>query len=154
LVAWLHVDNLDDGGGSAITIERAAGSPAAVFDGIVFGENHPRQWTAGSNYFTRTDTLERPRFMEWSDARKLIKIAIVYRFDNSISVYRDNQLYDQYTKGYLETYTGAADSRVVFGLRHSDAGGENKFFTGRIVEARLYAEALSAQQLRALDTAN
>ena len=37
---------------------------------------------------------------------------------------------------------------MLFGLRHSPAGG-NKFFTGRILRAQLYDRALDAQQVAA-----
>ncbi len=39
---------------------------------------------------------------------------------------------------------------VQLGLRHLDAGPENRFFTGSIDDARIYAGALSAEQIAAL----
>ena len=51
LVAWVAPATLDQGGGSALTIDNGDGA----FDGIVFGELEPKRWMPGSNGFSRTE---------------------------------------------------------------------------------------------------
>ena len=58
LEAWVQLDNLDQRGGGVITIQTPDG---VVFDSIVFGEQNPRQWMAGSNGFARTQSFNAPQ---------------------------------------------------------------------------------------------
>jgi hypothetical protein len=51
LVAWIQLADLEQAGGSVLTIEHPDG---AQFDAIVFGERVPRRWMPGSNNFLRT----------------------------------------------------------------------------------------------------
>ena len=54
LQAWVQLDSLDQRGSGVMSIQTPDG---AVFDAIVFGEQTPRQWMAGSNFFQRTQSF-------------------------------------------------------------------------------------------------
>ena len=54
LEAWVILPDLATRGGGVITVEMAGG---VTFDSIVFGEQQPRRWMAGSNGFVRTRTV-------------------------------------------------------------------------------------------------
>ena len=57
LVVWAAPANLEQRGGSALTIDAGQG----LFDGIVFGEQTPRRWMPGSEGWRRTQ----PDQAEW-----------------------------------------------------------------------------------------
>jgi hypothetical protein len=138
---------LDQGGGGIITVETDEGRN---FDAIVFAERQPRRWMAGSEFYRRTRELEQA-FDETNSPGQLVHLAIVYRRDRAIAVFRDGQ---PYGKPYHSSgESGAPDivsagaARVLFGKRHT--GGGRAFFTGEIEEARLYDRALSADEVAA-----
>ena len=143
LIAWVSPANLTQRGGSALTIEK----PGAVFDAIVFGELAPATWMAGSDGFRRTqrEQVDFPR--ETAAHPPLVQVAIVYH-DQQITIYRNDQPTATYTAEDAESF--AADSMVLLGLRHLDAGADNRFFLGSIDDARIYAGALTTEQIAAL----
>ena len=143
LEAWVALDDLKQGGGAAISIES---QPSRDFDAIVFGERQPRKWVPGSGGFQRTRDLEAPE--ETAAPGTLVHVAIVYRADNSIALFRDGQPYGKpYTPAQpLRTYR-AGESRVLLGLRHHGAG--NGFLGGGVERASLYDRALSAEEIDA-----
>src|SRR5207247_8878202 len=130
----------------SISLENSQG---ANFDAIVYGEREARKWTAGSSFFRRTRELK--ALEESANPLELIHIAIVYRGDSSIALYRNGLPYsDPYTptgeRAGLQTYA-ANDARVLLGLRHTGAG--NGYLAGDIDEARLYDRRLSAGEVAA-----
>ena len=143
LVAWVTPVNVTQRGGSVLTIEK----PGGVFDAIVFGELAPSRWMAGSNGFGRTRMEQERCPAETPDHKTLIKIAIVYK-GRQITLYRNGEIYANYTVKSAEQF--GDDSLVLMGLRHLEAGPENRFFTGSIADARIYGIALDARQIAAL----
>lgn len=143
LETWVALADLQQGGGAAISIESEDGG---VFDAVVFGERQPRKWIAGSSGFERTQDLEAPE--ETAPPGTLIHLAIVYRPDNSISVFRNGEPYGKpYTPGSpLQTYK-AGKAHIVLGMRHK--GGGRPWLTGEIKQAALYDRALSAEEVAA-----
>ncbi len=142
LEAWITLADLEQRGGGALTVQTP---DSAIFDSIVFGEREPRHWIAGSDFFNRTDdargTAENARPDE------LIHLAIVYRDDNSITLYRNGLPYGRsYTRGKLTSFAGNA-ARVVLGRRHLSAGVTA--LRGEVEEARLYSRALSPAEVLA-----
>ena len=101
---------------------------------------------AGSSGFERTHDLQAPE--ETSAPGALIHMAIVYRADNSIAVFRNGEPYGKpYTPGSpLQTFK-AGSARVLLGMRHT--GGGKPFLTGEIQQAALYDRALSAEEVAA-----
>jgi mono/diheme cytochrome c family protein len=141
LEAWVQLSTLDQGGGAVISLQTNDGR---VFDAIVFGERQARKWTAGSDGFLRTKDLGVPD--EADAATSLVHVAIAYRADNSIQLYRNGQsLGSAYTPGSgLQTFK-AGEAHVVLGLRHS--GGGRPWLTGSIQRAALYDRALSDEEI-------
>lgn len=142
LEAWVYLPTLDQGGGGLISLQTNNG---VVFDSIVYAERKKRSWMAGSNGFVRTRDLSAPA--EKSDPATAVHMAIVYGSDNSISLYRNGQLYGQsYKPGGRITYR-KGQAQVVLGLRHQ--GARNGFLKGEIEQAALYDRALSVKEIQA-----
>lgn len=142
LEAWVSLADLKQGGGAAISLESADGHN---FDAIVFGERQPRKWMAGSSGFERTRDLDAPE--ETATAEEVVQVAIVYRADNSIALFRNGEAYGKpYSAGTLQTFT-AGSARILLGMRHT--GGGRPWLTGQIRRASLYDRALSPDDVAA-----
>ena len=148
LEAWVSLANLDQRGGAAIAIETEDGR---VFDAIVFGENQPRQWMAGSEGFARTVPLN--DLEEDSPPGTFVHVAIVYAKDNSITFYRNGKPYGKsYTPAKpLQTFQ-AGKARILIGMRHT--GGGRPWLTGQIKQAAIYDRALNNDEVLASYHAN
>jgi len=144
LVVWAAPANLEQRGGSALTIDGGQGR----FDGIVFGELAPARWMAGSNYFLRTQQDQAAWPAETADAGTFVQIAIVYR-DREVTIYRDGAPYASYTMAN-PPQAFAEGSVAMFGMRHLDVKAPGDSFAGRIRDARIYSAALDAAAIAAL----
>ena len=143
LEAWVALADLKQGGGAAISIQSEDG---AVFDAIVFGERQAKKWMAGSSSFDRTRDLDAPE--ETSPPGALVHMAIVYRADNSIAVFRNGEPYGKpYTPGSPLQIFRAGSAHVLLGMRHT--GGGKPFLTGEIKQAALYDRPLSPEEVAA-----
>lgn len=142
LVAWVAPANLTQRGGSVLTIDDQNGH----FDGIVFGEIAPAKWMAGSDFYRRTDKGQGDWPAETADAKTFVQIAIVYR-GTEVTTYSAGKEYSRYQIKSPQEF--GEDSAVVIGLRHLEAGNR-ACFAGRIADARIYDQALSAEQIAAL----
>jgi hypothetical protein len=146
LVAWVRLADLDQRGGSVLTIEHPDGGQ---FDGIVFGESVPRRWMPGSNNLLRTPPghVQQAWPEETAGPDQVVQIAAVYA-GTRITLYRNGVLYG--TGTMAEPITFPAGSSVIIGKRHTWAAPATAFFHGRVLDARLYEGALSVEQLRGL----
>ncbi|SFJ65545.1 DUF1553 domain-containing protein [Planctomicrobium piriforme] len=143
LEAWVQLDTLDQQGGGVMSIQSRDG---AVFDAIVFGEQSPREWLAGSDHFHRTKPFQGPP--EQAPLGQTVHLAIVYAADGLVTGYRDGLPYGKpYRSAGLVEFP-AGQTVVTFGLRHLPAGG-NKLLSGRILKAQLYDRALTADEVHA-----
>lgn len=144
LEVWATVADTAQRGGGLLTVESADGS---VFNAIVFGEERPRQWMAGSELFSRTRHVGGAD--ETAAPDETLHLAITYREDGSIAIFRNGE-------SYGASYTPEGEhgkprqfqensARVLIGMRHS--GGSNGFFAGEIEEARLHGRALAADEV-------
>jgi hypothetical protein len=143
LEAWTLLDDLEQRAGGLMSVETVGGG---VFDAIVFGEQQPRQWLAGSDFFRRTQSFEGPE--EDQSAHRPVQLAIVYQADGTILGYRNGKPYGKPYRSAGPIAFEAAGSHVLFGLRHSPSGG-NKMLKGKILQAQLYDRALSAEEIAA-----
>ena len=142
LEVWVTLADLEQRGGGALTVQTP---DSAVFDSIVFGERQPGHWIAGSDFFNRTEDVG--GLQESTRLDELIHIAIVYNPDNSIRLYRNGTPYGQgYTRGQLTRFA-AHSARIVLGRRHLAPG--IGALRGEIEEARLYARALTPEEILA-----
>lgn len=144
LEVWITLANLDQRGGGAMSVQSSTG---AIFDAVVFGEKEPGKWMAGSNGFTRWQSFNSPPELEAD--RATVQIAIVYGSDRTITAYRNGRRHGTpYTAASLATYE-AGKSQLLFGLRHSPAGGD-RVLVGQIERAALYDRALTPEQVATL----
>jgi cytochrome c553 len=143
LEAWVQLDTLDQRGGGLMSVQTSNG---ATFDGIVFAEKEPRCWLAGSNFFRRTQSFGGEE--EAAALTKPVHVALVYRADGTVAGYHRGAPYGQPYRSHGPEEFEAGRCNVVFGLRHSPAGG-NKMLRGRILRARLYDRALSDAEISA-----
>ncbi|MDB5338214.1 MAG: hypothetical protein JWN70_3833 [Planctomycetaceae bacterium] len=143
LEAWVQLGTLDQSGGGVMTIQTPDG---VVFDAIVFAEQAPRQWMAGSDGFNRTLPFNGPA--DQDAAKQSVHLAIVYHEDGRIVGYRNGQPYGKpyQSRGPVEFKAGSAV--IGFGIRHLPAGG-NRMLSGRILRAQLYDRALTADEIQA-----
>jgi sucrose-6-phosphate hydrolase SacC (GH32 family) len=142
LVAWVAPANLDQQGGSALTIQ-----VGPEFDAIVLGERARGKWMAGSDNFRRTQRDQGTNAAETNGPDVLIQVAIVYEADD-VRIYRNGQLYAAYSTENVDLLR-RDNHLAVFGLRHIGAGTGTPL-AGAIEDARLYARALTAQQIQSL----
>jgi hypothetical protein len=142
LEVWVALDGLDQKGGGALTVQTP---DSEHFDSIVFGEREPARWIAGSDFFRRTQDFGGP--VETAKPGELTHLAVVYGPDNSITLYRNGAPYGKgYQQGTLQPFA-AGSARVVLGKRHLATGVTA--LAGEIEEARLYARALTADEVSA-----
>ncbi len=141
LEAWVHLGRLEQRGGGVLSVQTLNGN---VFDAIVFGEQEPGRWMAGSEFFHRTRSFQGAS--ETEAHREAVHFVMVYDSEGTIRAYRNGVPYGQpYRSAGLVTFKAGA-AQVVFGLRHGPAGG-NKMLEGVILKARLYDRALSAEEV-------
>lgn len=143
LVSWVCLANTTQQGGSALTIQSYD-----HFDGIVFGERAGGKWTAGSEIYARTQADQQANAVENADDKTLVQMAIVYK-GSQIAIYRNGEPYASYeasNEDLLKT-----QNQAVFGMRHEGAG-PTQTLRGSIEEARIYDKALTADEIKKLET--
>ncbi|MCX6996413.1 MAG: hypothetical protein NTV49_04855 [Kiritimatiellaeota bacterium] len=143
LVSWVCLANTTQQGGSALTIQRGD-----QFDAIVFGEREAGKWMAGSDFLKRTQGDQHANAVEKADRKTLIQMAIVYK-GNQSSIYRNGEPYAAYEASNIDLLS-AGDNMAVFGLRHEGAG-TGQHLQGAIEDARIYDQALSADEIKKLE---
>jgi hypothetical protein len=133
--------DLEQQAGGALSVQALDGS---VFDAIVFAEQQPRRWLAGSNGFVRTSSWEGPE--EAVAANEFVTVTVVYRPDGTIAGYRNGKPYGRSYQSTGPVKLAAGKSQVAFGLRHSPPGG-NRFLKGTLAAARVYPRALTDKEV-------
>jgi hypothetical protein len=143
LEAWVQLSDHDQRGGGVLTVQDLGGG---VFDSIVYGEQVPGRWIAGSDSFRRTQDFGGDD--EVLALCEPVHMAIAYDADGLIRCYRNGRLYGTpYKKGGRASFK-AGESQVLFGLRHGAPSG-NRLLRGVLFEARLHLRALSAEEVAA-----
>ncbi len=143
LEVWVQLSTLNQQGGGVMSIQSPDG---AVFDTIVFGEQQPGHWLAGSNFFERTQPFQGPPEKDAAD--RPVHLAITYAGDGTITAYRNGQRYGQSYRSKKLVEFAAGQAIVGFGMRHLPAGG-NRMLNGRLFGAQLYDRTLSAAEVLA-----
>jgi sucrose-6-phosphate hydrolase SacC (GH32 family) len=144
LVAWVRPANLDQRGGSVITLEARD-----RFDAIVFGELKPSVWMAGSEMFHRTQQDQAAYPQETHTGPGFVRMAAVYR-GKRITLFREDAVIADYTIEGDPMVFGSG-SQVLIGLRHlARRGQSDAHFAGEIGEVRIYDRALTPGELAAL----
>ncbi|MFM8252918.1 MAG: PSD1 and planctomycete cytochrome C domain-containing protein [Planctomycetota bacterium] len=142
LIAVAQLSNLTQRGGGLISVQTTDGG---LFDAIVFGEQNPAHWMAGSNGFSRTQFFQGTEELQAKE--RPVHVAITYHKNGQITGYVDGRPYGKPYQTSLQTYE-ASKTQVVFGLRHSPVGG-NRMLAGTLLRAALYDRALAAEEIAA-----
>ncbi|MHC5058972.1 MAG: GH32 C-terminal domain-containing protein [Planctomycetota bacterium] len=142
LVSWVTLKDKGVKAGSVLTVQ-----VGQQFDGIVFAELADSRWMAGSDHYRRTDRDQTRYPREEAGGDTLVQMAIVYK-GKQITVYRNGEEYASHRAENIDLL-GSKDNFVVFGRRHV-GGGEGSGIGGLIEDARIYARALSAEEIRSL----
>jgi len=95
---------------------------------------------SGSDFFNRTFKTQKEWPEETVEAQTFVQVAIIYR-GREVTIYRNGHNYAQYTMTNPPQQFGPS-AVVVFGRRHLDAKDGDRFFVGRIKDARIYDQAL------------
>ena len=143
LVVWCVPSNLDQRGSGVLGVE-----DRDEFDSLVLGEVRPRVWMAGSHLFKRTETAQDQWPTEDAAPGALVQVAATWQGDR-ITLYHNGQAFAEYERPARAYGDGL---RVTMGARHCHAAGVpvTGHFAGAIEEAQIYAEALTAEQIRSL----
>ena len=142
LVSWVTLTNKAHRAGSILTVQ-VGGS----FDGIVFAEKTADKWMSGSDWYRRTQKDQDKNPPETADSKTVVQMGIVYKGDR-IEIYRNGKPYAAYTAKNIDLLSSKGNI-AVFGVRHV-GGGASGSIAGVIEDARIYARALTAEQLKAL----
>ena len=141
LEVWVQLENLTQRAGGVMSVETLNG---VQFDAIVYAEQEPKHWMAGSNSFKRTRPFKGPT--EEKAHEEPVQIVITYRANGMIHCYRNGELYGMgYQAGGVLSFKQGG-SHVLFGLRHSPPTG-GRFLSGKILHAALYDKALSSKEV-------
>jgi hypothetical protein len=144
LVARVQLANLTQRGGAAISLQTLDGQ---VFDAIVFGEQQPGHWMAGSDGFRRSKSFQATA--ESKADMESVHLAIVYAADGTITAYRNGQPHGKpYQSGGLVTFE-AGKAQLVFGVRHTPAQ-PGRLLAGTVLQAALFDVPLSPPEVAAL----
>ncbi len=142
LEAWVRLDGLEQRGGGVVTVQ---GLDGVLFDALVYAEREARRWLAGSNNFRRTEDVGGAP--EQAAAGRPVHVAAVYDGEGGVTLYREGAPYGRGYKAGAARFE-AGEAQVLVGLRHGDQAG-SRSLRGRVVAARLYDRALSAEELAA-----
>jgi hypothetical protein len=144
LVAWVRLADLEQHGGSILTVEHP---DVQQFDGIVFGEIAARRWMPGSDTHKRTPHDQQGWQQEHAQPAAVVQVTLTQEGSKGV-LYRNGAVYAQYTiAAPMEFPTG---SSLLIGLRHTNAGLANRLFRGRVLDARVYDRALTAEEITGL----
>ncbi|MHC4843173.1 MAG: LamG-like jellyroll fold domain-containing protein [Planctomycetota bacterium] len=133
LVSWATVKGSRPRGVSILTLQ-----DGEQFDGIIINEEG--NWIAGSDEMKRTESTEAA-----VSSGQMEQIAVVYK-GSEISLYRDGKLITKYPAKNVDLLS-SDNNFVVFGRIHY---GGDSFITTEIEDARIYSQALSAEELNSL----
>lgn len=144
----VQLSDLNQRGGGAITLQTADGS---LFDSIVFGEQTPKHWMAGSNLFHRTKPFGGAADLQ--AGQQPVHLAITYDKQGTITGYRNGQAYGKPYRTDKFIGFAAKQSVVTFGVRHLPASG-GRLLHGRILNGALFDRVLGAEEIQAIASGN
>ena len=142
--AWVRLDNLEQRGGGAISIQTRDGGRLRR-DRLRRAGSRASGWRAASSFAA---TAASRGEAEKEAVNRAVHVAITYADDGTIRVFRDGRPYGTPYKSSGPVAFPAGEAQVVFGLRHAPAGG-NRMLAGTIVRARVYDRALDEAEVAA-----
>ena len=141
LQARVVLNDLKQRGGGVITVQTLDG---VQFDSIVFAENRPKRWLAGSDHHQRTQRFDGTDELE--AVNKPVAITIVYQDDGMVAGYRNGKPYGNPYRTDRQIF-GNEKTQVVFGIRHGTSFRRGRMLHGRILDATLYDRALTPEEV-------
>ncbi|WP_010582497.1 DUF1549 domain-containing protein [Schlesneria paludicola] len=138
----VQLNSLQQSGGGVITLQTLNGN---TFDAVVYAEQKPLQWMAGSEGFARTVSFEGPAEKHADNAS--VVLTQVYHADGTIVCYRNGQHYGSPIHKNVAVKFHPSNSQILFGLRHGQEPSDDRSLRGTIVAARLFNQALTAEQV-------
>ncbi len=142
LEVQVQLADLKQQGGGALTIQTLDGNR---FDSIVFAEQSPAEWLAGSDGFSRTQPFRGAQ--EKTADKEPVTITIVYTADGGIQGFRNGEPYGDSYKSNGPLALNAGESQALIGLRHGAPSG-NRLLKGKVFRAALYDRALSHEEVK------
>ncbi|MBL9113455.1 MAG: DUF1553 domain-containing protein [Verrucomicrobiaceae bacterium] len=139
--AWVQLDSLDQQGGGVMTLQDRRGE---VFDSLVYAEKERGCWVAGSDHFRRSELFGGQA--ETEAKGRAVHVAIVWTNTGKTTGFRDGVMYGRPFNASARVDFKAGESELLLGCRHGSPSG-NRLLKGRILRARLYDRALSAQEI-------
>ncbi|MCR9199984.1 MAG: DUF1553 domain-containing protein [Planctomycetaceae bacterium] len=133
----------DQRAGGVMSVQTLDGQ---FFDAIVYAEQQPRRWLAGSNFFARTSSLEGPA--EDSASGEPVHLVITWAMDGTITCYRNGQPYGKPYRKPIYKFA-PQNSQILLGMRHGTNLSAGRMFRGEVLTARLYDRCLTSDQVRA-----
>lgn len=115
------------------------------WDGILFAEQQRKKWYPGSSSPLRSRNLAGPE--ENAKLSDLIQVAIVYRANNSISMYRNGKIYGLPFAARDRVATLRTLSKNRWFIQLGGDIGNERSAAFEVEEARLYNRALSANEI-------
>lgn len=144
LEVTVQLATLKQAAGGVMTVQDLSGD---VFDSIVYAEQQTDKWLAGSNSFRRTRPFDGVPETEAAD--RGVHLAITYDGLGMITCYRDGKQYGEPYPMDPQSFL-AGEFEVLFGMRHGKKIQGNRMLRGRVLDARLYNRALSAEEINAV----
>jgi len=144
LVAWVAPANLDQQGGSVLSL-----GSGVQFDAIVLGAEARGKWMAGADWFRGQRTWDQAaNAIETAGPEELVQIAIAYQ-DSTVRLYRNGEVYAEWQyPAQNKVDLMVFDHLAVFGRLQIASSGTP--FAGAIEDARIYGRALTAQEIQSL----
>ena len=145
LVSWFCFDEETPKPCSVITVQAVD-----KYDALAFGQDAPGRWSTASNDNTRTQTNEQ---LAQNPAQEIVPgqfmmMAAVYR-DNTVTIYRDGEMYASYTIEKPFDFLNNPYLQLVIGPVKLTPY-QTKSFKGKIKDVRIYAQALTQEEIKDL----
>ncbi|MCY4402094.1 MAG: GH32 C-terminal domain-containing protein [Candidatus Poribacteria bacterium] len=145
LVSWFCFDEEAPKHCSVITVQAAD-----KYDALAFGQDIPGKWSIASEDNIRTQTAN--QLVQNPDQEiilgKFMMMAAVFK-DNSITIYRDGEVYANYTIEEPVDFLNSPYLQLVIGTVNLNVNYATSF-KGKVKDVRIYSHALTQEQLNNL----
>ena len=145
LVSWICFDEEEPKHCSVITVQSVD-----KYDALAFGQDAPRKWSTASDDNSRSQTQEQLAQNPIQDIvlGQFMMMAVVYK-DNSVTIYRDGEVYAEYTINEPYDFLNSPYLQLVIGCVNLNPNYATSFI-GKVKDVRLYAQALTQEQILSL----
>jgi beta-fructofuranosidase len=145
LVSWFCFDEKTPEHCSVITLQAAD-----KYEAIAFGHDASGKWSIASDGNSRTQSMAQLAKNPAQEVvpGKFMMMAAVYK-DNTVTIYRDGEVYASYTIDKPYDFLSSPYLQLVIGqVRLVNTRPQS--FKGKVVDVRVYAQALSREEIVSL----